>query len=393
MAFSGENSNRDFFVRSIELPVFENPAPLAIEASFADFLYSQGFCNDAADEYVRVSKLMAMESESDYSSYQRAACLIKVGDFARAEDVLDRLGYAALDKEVSYRARHLRALLEVAENSPERADFIISDFLRDFPENEDEILYWRGWFRLLYYDIDGALDDFSAVCNASERNPYYAPRAYGIKRWLDMNRQNVEQRSPYLARWFSGIVPGFGQIYIGDWKQGINSLLINGAFGYLTINALIAKRYIQSATIFILGWNRYYFGGMLNSESSAHKYNERQWDIALKTLMDTFIGVESKINLAKQESDTLPAQEWLNGVSLTAEALLGAYQGVVTGQDAQSCQFETGCSKFSRIAFRTRNPFVATLMTSDRLIRCNPFAKKYYCDDSTGHLSDDDWMP
>ncbi len=391
--YGSQETNRSFFRRSIKLPTFENRAPIAMEADFADFLFVNGLYDDAADEYERVGILHPMDAAYDYATYQRALCFIYENRYDRAENVLDRLGYTALDGEVSYSTRLLRALLEVAKNRPERGEYLLSDVLRNLPEKADEIKYWRGWMRLLSYDVDGALEDFSAVCNANSRNPYYSPRAYGIKRWLEMNSESIPEHSPYLARWLSGIVPGAGDVYLGNWRNGINAFLINGALGYLTIDALVAHRYIQSTTIFLMGWNRYYFGGMINAQNAAIKSNNKQWDKAISTLMNTFIAPEQDGFANSSDDKKLPPQEWFNGVSVAADMLLDLYQNYITTQDAQQCQFEIGCSNFSRISFRTHNPIAAALMTSDRLQRCNPFAKKYYPANERGFLKDPEWGP
>ena len=390
--YASEKINRLFFLRCIELPAFENRAPMSLEADFADFLFANKLYKDAADEYERVEIMHPMDIVYDYAAYQRALCFINLGQYQRAENVLDRLGYTALDREVSYTSRLLCALLEVAQNKPWQGEFLLSDVLRDLPEKAGEIKYWRGWTRLLSYKIDDALKDFSDVCNASSRNSYYSPRAYGIKRWLEINRQKIPQHSPYLASWLSGIIPGAGQIYLGNWRSGINALILNAALGYLTIDALASHRYVQSMTIFLGGWNRYYFGGMMNAQNSALKLNDKQWDEAILILMDTFISQEPG-ETKDIEEDEITEPEWLNGASITADFFLDLYRKYITNQDAQKCQFHIGCSKFSKIAFRKRNPLAALLITSDRLQRCNPFAKKYYPADERGYLLDHEWGP
>lgn len=389
--FASSQSNLFFFDKCIGLPAFENCAPFAVEASFADYLFSQSFFRDAADEYDRIAKQHPLESAYDYAAYQCALCMIHTNNLHDAENILDRLAYTALDEDVSYRARLLRALVEVAQDTPERAEFLLSDLLRDVPKKNDEIRYWRGWFRLLLSDMDGALEDFGAVCDATTRNSYYAPRAYGVKRWLDMNRDCIEQRSQYLARWLSGILPGAGQMYMGNWCAGMNALILNGVFGYLTIDAIMARRYVQSMTIFLVGWNRYYFGGMINAEREGIKFNKKQLDKTIETLMNTFIDDEETNDLSESVNVMLPQSRWLNGFSITANGLLQLYQKHITTQDAQMCQFHPGCSDFSRIAFGRHNPFLAIVMTSDRLQRCNPFARKHYPKDSEGFLIDTEW--
>ncbi|MCD6531270.1 membrane protein insertion efficiency factor YidD [bacterium] len=394
--FAGEDIEARFFASAMSLPVFSNPAPPSDDCAFADFLFENQLYEDAAGEYQKEAFLNRMSQGYDYASYQRALCLIRIRDFDGAAAVLDKLSYSALDREVSYRARLLRAIVEVARHNPHRAEFLLSTLLGDSPEFADEIHFWRGWIRLVQYDFDGALADFDAVCNTPERNPFYFSRAYGIKRWLDINLDKIPQKSPELARYLSGILPGAGQTYAGNLGAGLNSFVINGTLGYLTLSELIKKNYIQGLTIFTMLWNRYYFGGMINSQIMAENFNRRQYNSAVALLMDTYLAPPDSAFLPPEKpkppySDETP--KFLNGVSVMALAFLNLYQKRITTQDAQKCQFRIGCSQFSKLSFMRHNPFMALLMTSDRLQRCNPFAHKYYPADSTGHLVDKLWGP
>jgi len=386
---AGEYSiNQRFISRVAELPPFSNPTSYTPDAAFADFLFEQELFDEAAIEYQRTAHIMPMENSYDYSVFQQAKCYIKLGEYDLATGILDKLGYKALDRAVSYRARLLRAIVETAQGKPRTGEFLLSDLVRDFPDYATEIYFWRGWQRLIQYEIESAKEDFDYVCSESIRNPYYFSRAYGVKRWLDINGDKIPQRSPYFARWLSGLLPGTGQIYSGKSAQGINSFTINGVFGFLTIGEILATNYLQAGVVFIAAWNRYYFGGMINSTAMAKNYNQSRWDEAIATLIETYIGDNTNnesLCLAKKYER---APHYLNGMAICADWTLLLYQYFITTQDAQECQFNPGCSDYSRLAFQNRNPLSALLMTSDRLQRCNPFAQKYYPVDSIGHLED-----
>ncbi len=382
-----------FFEVAINMPPFANPAPPGDECAFADFLFEQGFFRDAEAEYQKLAFTNRMSQTYDYAAYQQALCLIKLGDYKKAASVLDKLSYSALNQETSYRARLLRGIVEVVRHRLKRGEFILTTLLNDTPDYADEIHFWRGWIRLLQYDFEGALDDFAQVCNSPTRNSFYFPRAYGIKRWLDINLDKIPQKSPELARWLSGLLPGAGQTYAGKPLVGLNAFAINGALGYLTISELVRKNYLQGLTIFSLFWNRYYFGGMINSKLMAEDFNRAQYDSALQMLMKTYLGEPPERNSPTRPSVEEPQPRYLNGASVMALALLNLYQKGITTQDAQECQFHPGCSEFAKLSFLKHNPFTALLMTSDRLQRCNPFARNYYPADSTGHLVDKLWLP
>ena len=73
---------------------------------------------------------------------------------------------------------------------------------------------------------------------------------------------------PKRARWMSYLVPGMGQIYSGNIKNALNSILLNGILIYITIE-LSATYHILDALLATVPWiQRYYFGGAINAEQS-----------------------------------------------------------------------------------------------------------------------------
>jgi hypothetical protein len=84
----------------------------------------------------------------------------------------------------------------------------------------------------------------------------------------------LHYKSPGKATWFSTFIPGTGQIYSGDLKNGINALAISLLTGYLLIDAWIDKSY-QDFFISYLGlfW-RYYQGNRANARYLSEEYNK-----------------------------------------------------------------------------------------------------------------------
>jgi len=385
-----------FFERALSTPAFENPIEPPWETEFADSLFSMGEFDAAQQEYQIIGWLYPMTRTDDYAKYQRALALIKAGKFKAAEHVLGKLALTTTENDVAYRAKLLSALAVMMHAGVENGIYVLDELNRDFPENRFETLFWRGWFHLLAGNLKRACEDFSYVANSSVRNPFYASRAYGIKRWLDLHSKEFDARSPFLARWLSGIIPGLGQIYAGNIAGGLNSALINGVLGYLTISPLIKGYITESAFVFVMGWSRYYFGGMTNAQKDAEMFNEKSWRQAVTMLMETFLAngntlSEDKGKSELTDSDTEP--QWLNGMSVAALGALSIYRRFITTQDAQECQFEISCSKFSTLAFKKRDPLSAFIITADRITRCNPFAANYYVVGNGGKLVDNEWLP
>jgi len=72
------------------------------------------------------------------------------------------------------------------------------------------------------------------------------------------------------------ILPGSGQIYAGDWGNGVNALLINAATGYLFVNDVLNHQYLIAIFNSLFLFERFYSGNRSNAEKSAKKYNERK---------------------------------------------------------------------------------------------------------------------
>jgi putative component of membrane protein insertase Oxa1/YidC/SpoIIIJ protein YidD len=73
---------------------------------------------------------------------------------------------------------------------------------------------------------------------------------------------------------------------------------------------------------------------------------------------------------------------------IAIKALLAVYQEFVTDLDAHECPMTPSCSNFSKRAFQKTGPFRAFLLTFDRLMRDNSFAKKYYLKNENDKLVD-----
>jgi TM2 domain-containing membrane protein YozV len=88
--------------------------------------------------------------------------------------------------------------------------------------------------------------------------------------------ERVARKSPKTARWLSVVLPGAGQFYAGDVKNGLNSLLLNAALGYWFVSTGISYTYIDAAATVAPWLFRYYGGGFKRAGEILEKKKEER---------------------------------------------------------------------------------------------------------------------
>lgn len=95
----------------------------------------------------------------------------------------------------------------------------------------------------------------------------------------------IKHPNPKIARTLSLILPGTGQFYAGDLKNGLNSLLLTG--GFITVGFIVAVNYsLLDSFVSVIPWiQRYYIGGFKRAGTIAeNRMLEKQNEIYLKIL-------------------------------------------------------------------------------------------------------------
>lgn len=87
---------------------------------------------------------------------------------------------------------------------------------------------------------------------------------------------DLPQKSTTLAKVLSAVIPGAGQIYAGRWGRGLNALGLNGALGYVTVDAVLKGYYIDAALWTYFIFRRYYMGNLYRSGIAVDTYNQEK---------------------------------------------------------------------------------------------------------------------
>ncbi len=106
--------------------------------------------------------------------------------------------------------------------------------------------------------------------------------------------KSMHYKSPRLAKTLSTFIPGSGQIYCGDWINGLNALIINSAFGYLFFRDILNGKYIDALLDYFFIFERFYTGNRANAEKAAKDYNS-SLDLDLTMDIMNLISANSKM--------------------------------------------------------------------------------------------------
>ena len=96
---------------------------------------------------------------------------------------------------------------------------------------------------------------------------------------------NMPQKSVKIAGVLSTILPGAGHIYAGDWRDGLNALLLNSALGFLTVDAALDGHYTDAALWAGIVFLRYYRGNTFRAKAAVSQFNLQESRRAAEALL------------------------------------------------------------------------------------------------------------
>lgn len=147
-------------------------------------------------------------------------------------------------------------------------------------------------YKLDYHLLNGityySLGDYSTSRN------YFNLCAPGNLDSVNLCFNNIIQMQrrfkPGVAKVMSMIVPGSGQIYAGDWKNGLNSLFLTAGFLSLGAAMMGSLSFIDSAVLVLPWFQRYYTGGFLK----AHDITRQRLDSELNENLLQLVRIADK---------------------------------------------------------------------------------------------------
>ena len=218
---------------------FNSDHPQTVEAQFKIGLAyrAQGWWTEAAEAMIAAVQLTTETESQAEMRIELAVTLIASGAYDLALIELIKVDMQSQSVRLRQRARFLRGIAYLYQFKWEQARSVFQVYLEEIPAGAEAAA-----------EIDGLFLD-------------------ALKR---------RQKSEKAARMLSTFLPGLGQTYAGDWKNGLNALLLNGVLGYVTIDAAIERDYDDALLSFFFLSYRYYAGNRYRAAEAAQAFNDRE---------------------------------------------------------------------------------------------------------------------
>lgn len=236
-------------------------------------------------------------------TYAKADSLMQLGRYAQAKPMLKRLTYFSTPathtkiyakagacyealQEYNLAAEHYSIAARFADSLPQINTLLFNEIrTRTLEGNGVKALSTLKQLEVLDSNEQKRFYFYTAV-NYLLVNRQDSSMAYFTKLAATKNLHNsdaflriikkhgkVNKPNPKMAKALSYILPGAGQMYSGDVKNSINSLVINGVFFTLFYNTAVTYSVVD-AFIGVSGWTlRYYKGG---AKTAYHIAEEKQ---------------------------------------------------------------------------------------------------------------------
>ena len=248
---------------------------------FADLKYEQGQYQLAAMEYQRA--LFFGSKEKIGSLYHSTGdCYFQLGEYDKA-------------------GRNYQFAASMAKNASQKAGIQLKETscllldkkynlallkLFNFPENLNDSLFRKQQilFGIAYFglaDFEKSEQHFVKACIEKDQ-------VLQIEQYFDSKK--LMRPHPKLAYWMSVFIPGSGQFYAGDIKNGMNSFILSIGLAVLTYNIAVSKSILDAVMTVFPWWQRYHIGGYNAAERIANKKRQENraklFELIYKTVME-----------------------------------------------------------------------------------------------------------
>ncbi len=243
-----------------------DPAP-GVDTGLADDLYARGWYDAAWLEYERAAYHLGVGPDADRARFLAGASLWGMGREADAADhyhlMAERVDPALVPLFLLCEAESRYRLGDLTD-----ADRKLEALIEGPGDYADLATYRRAWIALRQGAPDAAAATLDAVPEG-DLSASAAGLAEELRGW-----EPLPTRDPRLAGVFSAVLPGAGQLWVGEPRDALTAFLINGLLIGATVE--LARRHNWVATggtgLAAVG---FYAGNIFSAVNAAQRRNRR----------------------------------------------------------------------------------------------------------------------
>jgi len=247
-------------------------------ASLGDYLYHQGAYFEAVTEYQRQWYFGRYDSE-DQLLHQLAQAYHAGGQVSQAEEVLIKA--VSNDETSPYDRDNLILLARIRWEAYDYEQMRQTLALLQptvTSEQAQQLIYIQAWSYIYQGRWAEGLEQLGACELECSRE-----LAQDIERIGE-----VPQKSATVAISMSKLIPGLGQFYAGDIRNGLNAFILVNAIRCSILWDLYGGVYLLAAVKYFFLHTRYAKGALRNLEYYVERQNVDALGVYLKNVSDTY---------------------------------------------------------------------------------------------------------
>ncbi len=228
---------------------------------FAEKQFKAGNYMSALLEYQRVA-FFDSKNEFNFIHQRIGESFYAVKDYASAAKSFDLAARAAPNDSLSSEMYFNKAMCYLKQHN---YFFALNELLGlNTPDSEyfnTKLNLYSGiaWFGI--EDYDAAHQRLSKVVGNESLSQ--------LKKIFNEYKKIRKRFNPKKIQTLSTIFPGLGQLYCGNFKNGINSLVLIGSIAFVTVYIWHLYGFLDAALSMGSWYYRYYTGGINNAERTA----------------------------------------------------------------------------------------------------------------------------
>ncbi len=242
----------------------------------ADSLFEAESFFDAAVEYERLFYFSNDYRDKNRFRFKKALCFKSMGDYSASKNELVKINLIGLNPDEKRLITYETALISFVERDYEFCAKTLMRIEYDIYEQEQrKNLFLIATLNYAMMEDFENSEKFALKFASLNSKPDQLPIISNqIKQaYLKKNRPRI--KSEKVFDWI-GIIPGFGQFYVGKFGEGITNIALNVTAFSFGVFQIINGFYFTGYFVGTLSINKFYFGGRTRAKNLFKEVNAYQ---------------------------------------------------------------------------------------------------------------------